>query len=202
MARILNKTAELNSLSYRTKLDTEQLKYETENLKNKMSEILSRYKINEWYDPDIELITDRFLNIKLSYERILKNYQLINNELKINTRNIYEYGKSWRVFDRKQQKVLNELINQQAELKKTTDYLRWSYWDLEITMKSLKEMSSWTIYWVTTKYNWEKLSVRKRMANEIEKFYENGKYTANEINNWLNESKIYIDAIYQKSIQN
>ena len=200
---VLNKTIELNWISYRTKLRTDELVNETQNLKNKMSVILWRYKINEWvYDYELSNLTDQFWRIENLYKKIYQHYELINNELEYTKKTIYDYGRSWRIFDRTQQKTLNDLINQQTELKSTMERLRWWYWELETVMRDINKLSKWEINWVQTNYKWKELQKRELLSNKIKQHYENWKYIENMINIKLNESKAYIDAIYQKSIKN
>jgi hypothetical protein len=200
---VLNKTIELNWISYRTKLRTDELVNETQNLKNKMSVILWRYKINEWvYDYELSNLSDQFWRIENLYKKIYQHYELINNELEYTKKTIYDYGRSWRIFDRTQQKTLNDLINQQTELKSTMERLRWWYWELETVMRDINKLSKWEINWVQTNYKWKELQKRELISNKIKQHYENWKYIENNINLKLNESKAYIDAIYQKSIKN
>ena len=202
MEEVLNNTVDENRTSYNLWLEAWELKYETERLKNKMAEVLWRYKVNEWYEIEINEITSKFNEIKDRYEWILKKYEKIQEGLDENIKRMNEFIESWRTLDRKYQKLLSELVSQQNELIQTTENIRWRYWELEITMKELKEMSTWIIYGIKSKYEWSKIHDREYMAHETERNYERGDRIAYEIKNKIGQSRDLIEIIYQRSIKN
>ena len=199
MQKILDRVVDLNKESYNCKLDIEKLKIDAERLKNRMWEVLWKYKTNE---AEINEVTEKFTEIKNRYENILKKYENINNELGNNINKLEEFIQSWKVFDRTNQKTLNDIKNQQDEIMKETDYYRWNFWDLESISKTLKEISTWTIYGVTTRYNWTRLRDRQSMADDIQWYYNKGKATSEGINNRIRQSKDLLDKIIEKSVQN
>jgi hypothetical protein len=190
---------DLNKESYNCKLDIEKLKIDAERLKNRMWEVLWKYKTNE---AEINEVTEKFTEIKNRYENILKKYENIYNELGDNINKLEEFIQSWKVFDRTNQKTLNDIKNQQDEIMKETDYYRWNFWDLESISKTLKEISTWTIYGVTTRYNWTRLRDRQSMADDIQWYYNKGKATSEGIDSKIRQSKKLIDEIIEKSVQN
>ena len=167
-----------------------------------MEELLNIYKINEWYDHELKEITYKYNEIRDRYKEISSKYEDILNVLTKNRKKMEEFIDSWRVLNRENQRRLEELYEQQNELKRTSENLRHYYWELGETVRELKSMSTWFIYGKQCRYEWAELREREYIANETERYFEDGSRSASYVSNELCRSRDLTEAMMDMANKN
>ena len=199
---LVQSSSEMNTMSYRTTLESNTIREETQMLKNKMSELLNRYKINEEYDQELNGITRKFEEIRDKYREITRKYETIQEEVTANRNKMEDFIESWRILRRENQRRLDELYDQLNELKRTSESVRLFFWEMGEASRELKTMSTWTIYWMQSRYNWPKLREREYIATETERYFENGSRAASEASSELKKSLDLVEAMMDMTNKN